>query len=124
MLEGEIRQTFGRLKDDDRHKALTAALEKGDDAIIGAILHAPAILSGQTDAAHEMFRHKFRSARFPAETDRISRLKKALDAVERGGRAFVTFVDEASATPQARLAEAQAKKANEMLDAIKKEDAS
>lgn len=123
MLEGEIRAAFSRLKDEDRNKALTEALEKGDDAIIGAILHAPAILSGLSDTAYELFRHRFRAVRFPAETDRITRLGKALDAVERGGRNFVSFVDEASATPQARMAEAMSKKTAEMLEAIKKDDA-
>lgn len=123
MLQGEIRQALSRMKPDDRNAALTAALEKGDDSIIGAVLHAPAILSGLTDTTHAMFQHRFRTARFPIELDRISRLGKALDAVERGGRNFVSFVDEASATPQARMAEAMSKKTAEMLETIKKDDA-
>jgi len=121
MLHGEIRQALSRMKDEDRHRALTAALEAGDDRVVGAILHGPAILSGLTDAAHAMFQHRFRSTRFPAETDRISRLGRALDAVERGGKSFVAFVDEASATPQARMAEQMSKKTAEMLAAIKKD---
>ena len=93
ILEGEIRSRLAGMTPDDRRAMLSKALASGDDAVVGAALAGPAMLSGMEDSAErEELRQRWQNARHPAEVDRLARLERALSDVERAGGLLVNYV--------------------------------
>lgn len=103
-IESEVRARLAAMSDKDRSAAIDAALKAGDAVVVGAVLRGPALLTGLSDARHEMLRHSYRARFHKAEADRVSALRKALEATERMGNLFVSVVREATGSPAARLA--------------------
>lgn len=114
QLEGEARGAFARMTDEARKAAWSAALKGNDEITLGALLRAPAYLSGQTDAQLELRRHAWRAKRWPDEVDREQRLKRAQEAAERAGASLIKFVERVASGPGAEASEA-ARHAAEML---------
>lgn len=108
MMQGEVRAALARMSDKERAKAIDDAFKGGNDLVIGAVLGAPAMLTGMGPQLHEGVRHRFRRERHGPATERVERLKKALDALDRGGSAFMAFTTEISSTPTQRMAAQQA----------------
>ena len=92
MLASEIRTRLAQLSEKERRAVVSGAVSGGDIATVSAVLNAPAILTGMTDAEKEMFRHEWRVNQFPAEVDREQRLGKAIEDVDRVGPILMSLV--------------------------------
>jgi hypothetical protein len=111
MLEAEIRSALAAMKPADRAKALSEAVEQGDDLVLGAALRGPRLLTGLGAAERDMLRHKWRARHFPAEIERAQRLKAAVADLDRGGTLLLGFIGgltDGEAIKQAEAAEAAA----------------
>ena len=64
-----------------------------------------------------MQRQIWRKRKFADTVEREARLKKAIEAVERGGTALVGFVQELTEGPKAKVVEASAKAASDAVAA-------
>lgn len=104
-IAAEIRARLAQMRPEDRRKALEASSISGDDAVIGAALHAPALVSGIAPEELALLRERYRQHRFPTEADRMRRYESALEDVDRAGRALVTFVQALADTAEGRTAE-------------------
>lgn len=118
LLEGEIRARLASMTHDQRAEVVATAFEDGDDLVLGALLRGPAMLTGMTHAAREMHREHWRRERFPAESDRIARLEKALWVLDMGGEDFLGFVKRLSDAPAALRAEQAAEATAQALAAV------
>lgn len=117
-LASEIRARLAALPEDKRRDTLAAAAKDGDEAILGAILNAPAMLTGMGPAEWELRRIEWQRKRHPAETARLERLQKAVEAHDRAGRVFVSYVNDLISSPSMGLAEAAAKRAEQAQAAV------
>jgi hypothetical protein len=79
VLASEIRSRLATLKPEDRDKALA------DDVVMSAAANGPAFLSGLSPAQLDMQIATWSRAKYPAESDRLRRIGKALDAARRAG---------------------------------------
>ena len=91
--EAELRSALGKLDHRGRAQRISEAIRAEDDLLIGAVLRGRAIVTGIEPAELEGYRAAWQRVRFPAEVDRISRLKSALNDLDRAGRLFRSFVD-------------------------------
>lgn len=104
QLEGEVRARLTAMSDEERVDAVNAAIHEGNDVVVGAVLRAPAFLSGMSTARLEVARQKYRERHYAADMQRVAALKLALEATERSGKSFVALVTAASTAPAAQLA--------------------
>lgn len=120
-IESEVRSMLARATHEQRSKIVADAIKAGDDTTCGAVLRAgvPAWLSGLGQAELDMRREQWRRARHPGVSDRLDRMRKAIEATDRGGRLLVTFVQDAANSPAAQLAEAAAARAAHAIEAAK-----
>lgn len=83
-VAGDIRRHLADLPDSDRR----AFLQKnaGDPKVAAAVLHAPAYLSGLTDAEVDAFRRWAIERRHPDRVARIELLERTLEGAGRGRR--------------------------------------
>lgn len=116
MLASEVRARLASLPEGDRREALEAALVAGDDAVIGAALHGPAMLSGMTTPQHSNLRDRWRGIRHGEAMDRINRLKAALADTERGGTLLVGYTSTLVDSNVVELAEASEKAARKAIE--------
>ena len=92
MLASEIRSRLSTMTPRDRKAAIAAALADGDDAVLGAVLNAPPMLSGLGSAAeHGVVREQWRRTRHAADLDRMERIGRALEDMERAGTLVVAL---------------------------------
>ena len=110
QLEAELRQRICGMRDEERSKLIGAALKSGDQTVLAAVLRGHHALVGMSEAQHAVYREQWRQAQFPQETDRIARLKKAIDATDRAGQCLVGMVESAVKSPVAIAAEQNAEK--------------
>jgi hypothetical protein len=110
-LDAEVRAALKAMSDKDRGAAIVAAIRDGDDAILRAALTGPEMLLGMGKAQREAYRHQWRQARHPNETDREHRIAKAMAASELAGRSLISFVGSLSENPKAKLAQSAADRA-------------
>ncbi len=109
IMAGEVRARLAAMPEADRRAALEAALAEGDDAVVGAALHGPSMLSGLSAPEHASLRDRWRRARHGPELERIDRLRKALDDTTRGGSLLLSYV--ATLTDRALIEKAEASEA-------------
>lgn len=80
LLAAEMRAHVAK-----QNSPLEFAMKSMSDArVLGALLHAPAFLSGLTDDQLNAIRHRAREAAHPAEAESHRWLKKALEEVRSG----------------------------------------
>ena len=101
QLEAELRQRLCAMRDDERSKLIGTSLKSGDQTVMAAVLRGHHALVGLGEAQHAAYREQWRQSQFPQETDRIARLKKALDATDRAGRCLVGMVESLVKNPVA-----------------------
>jgi hypothetical protein len=118
-LQAEIRQRLAAMTEKQRTEAINSAIKTGNDLILSAVLSAPALLSGMSDMQHALRVEQFRRARYPAEADRIDRLQKAIEAIDRGSEMLVSFIKSA-ATPEALSAESKHERAEALAAEVMK----
>ena len=118
-VESEIRSALSRMSHDERAKAIADALERGDDSVVGAALRGPTMLTGLGEAEREARRHQWRQKKFPSELARLVRLRKSVEAMERGGSLLMNFVDGLTNSEAVRLAEASENLAREAAEAAR-----
>ena len=115
MLEGEIRAALARMSPKDRTAAIGQAFDDREDSVIGAVLRGPALLSGLGTDQRQMLQDRYRRERHPQEADRIMRLTKALDGLERGAAALLDFTKAVVTAPHALAAEQAAERTEQAL---------
>ncbi|RWN59726.1 hypothetical protein [Mesorhizobium sp.] len=107
MLASEIRARLASLKDGQRRAALSAALADGDDAVLGAVLNGPPMLSGLGSSEEmEMLRERWRRERHGADVDRIERIGRAVEDTNRAGTLVISFTSRLSSSEVVEKAEA------------------
>ncbi|MCB1441758.1 MAG: hypothetical protein KDJ72_01950 [Methyloceanibacter sp.] len=88
QMESELRAALRSMKEEQREKLLCDL----DDRIAAAVLRAHPATVGVTSDAQALYRERWRKAKFPAEADRLARLRKAGEVAERAGHALLAFV--------------------------------
>jgi hypothetical protein len=111
QYEEEARTTLRSLPDKQRQAAFAEALNRDDMVTIGAVLRVgvPCMVVGMSDTERELRRREWQTKRYPTELYRIDRLRRAIEAGERAGRAIDTFAkdladDAATSQPLKRRA--------------------
>lgn len=99
----------------DRAAAIGQAFDDGEDSVIGAVLRGPALLSGLGTDQRQLLQDRYRRERHPQEADRIMRLTKALDGLERGAVALLDFTKAVVTAPRALAAEQAAERTEQAL---------
>jgi hypothetical protein len=89
MLASEVRGRFASMTDKQRAAALAAAA--ADDTVVAAVLNGPAMLSGLSAEEMEMLRHRWRERRHGPDVDRLQRLGRAVEDIDRAGQLVVRF---------------------------------
>ncbi len=120
-LEQEIRARLVSMKDKERTAAIDQAFADRNEAIIGAVLRGPAMLVGMSAAHHDVIRARYQREFHDVDAKRRQRIGQALEAVQRGGTAFIEIVRTAADDPAARLAAERQAKRVEALAAHKQE---
>jgi hypothetical protein len=82
-VASEIRAHFKGLSVNERQKALQDAHARGDTEVMGAILGAPAILSGMTEEARSIHTRMWNEKAQREVSKRLNALTKARDHLER-----------------------------------------
>ncbi|RJT38689.1 hypothetical protein D3227_15590 [Mesorhizobium waimense] len=103
-MEAEIRARLANMLPKDRAAAIAKAKAENNETIIAAVLRGPAMLVGMGEAEQNAIKHHYRMRFHAADYARLERLNKAVDAMERPGRLFVSLVRSAEDSPSARLA--------------------
>lgn len=106
-IAAEIRNAIRAMPPKARGRAIEAALASQDAATIGAILAAPSpLLTGVDPAVIETLKPRWRKAAHPEAAERLERLGKALEDLDRAGMALLTFTTRLSQNSEATAAEA------------------
>ncbi|MEZ2219628.1 hypothetical protein [Rhizobium sp. RCC_161_2] len=108
-LEAEIRGRLAALSDKTREEVVSRAFEEKDLSIISAVLRGPAMLTGMSQARHDMVRNRYRTTFHPEATERRRRLADALEATERTGRSFINYIATATTGAAIEIADASAR---------------
>ncbi|RWF64850.1 hypothetical protein [Mesorhizobium sp.] len=103
-IEAEIRARLAAMPPKQREAALAKAKADNDQTVIAAVLRGPAMLTGLGAAQLEGIRHHYRQHTHASDHARLQRLQRAVDAMEKSGRLFVSIVKSAADTPMARQA--------------------
>src|SRR5690606_5566658 len=120
-LEQEIRARLAAMPESERKDAIDQAFTERNEAVIGAVLRGPAMLVGMSPARHDVVRARYQREFHGIDLARRERITKALDAVERGGTAFMGIVRAAANDPAARVAAKRKEKRDAALAAHSKE---
>ncbi|MEX2167418.1 MAG: hypothetical protein WD852_10445 [Methyloceanibacter sp.] len=106
LREQHLLDALAMLDPKARGVAIHAAIESGDDDLVGAALRAHPLVSGMGKAEIEMRRHAWRVKRHPAAVDRETRLKKATADLTRMGSLLLAFVGNLTDAQEIARAEA------------------
>lgn len=116
IIASEVRSRLAAMKSTARRSAIDAALRDGDDFVLGAVLNAPAMLSGlDSREEHDVLRARWRQTRHGAEVDRVARLGRALDDLTRGGELVISFTNRLSSAEVVAKAEASERAVTEAI---------
>jgi hypothetical protein len=115
-MASEIRSVLRGMNSKDRGSLLHKSITNDDAAIVHSVLSAPGFLSGLDDSEFGMRRAAYRSRAHPTSVDREDRLRRALEATERAGKALVEFTESAIG-PEANAAEAAANRVRDAVNA-------
>lgn len=113
MLASEVRTRFASMTDKQRAAALAAA--PADDAVVAAVLNGPAMLSGISAQEMEMLRHRWREQRHGPDVDRMQRLGRAVEDIDRAGQLVIRFYSGLSSSEIVEKAEATERAVQEAL---------
>jgi hypothetical protein len=106
-----IRNVLASMAPEKRAQAVETAIEDDDRDVLIAAFTGPVMLTGLGKAEREALRERWRHKHYPAELDRVKRLKAAIADLSRGGTLLLEFVDgltDADAIKHAEQAEASA----------------
>ncbi len=118
QIEAEVRTRLAGMQASERRVLIEAAIQGGNDTIVGAALRGPAMLIGMDQTEHDLMRLRWREARHPEKAAKIERIVNALEAVDRGGNLLMSFVERVSNSSSAQRAQAQANATDTALQAI------
>lgn len=104
-VAGEVRSRLASMQPEARRDAITKAIAADDDTVTAAVLGAPALLVGMTEAELESIRLTYRQKRHPVAFERLNRLKQAKDRAERAGQGFLSFTKAIATDAEAYMAE-------------------
>jgi hypothetical protein len=106
-----IRNVLATMSAEKRAAAVSAAVDDDDRDVLIAALTGPTILTNLGKAEREALRDRWRRKHYPAEVDRVKRLRAALADLDRGGTLLLQFIGgltDGEAIKQAEQAEAAA----------------
>ena len=87
---GETRAHVKSLPDSDSRSAFVReALKRDEFAVAGAVLSAPAYLSGLTDGEVAMLQAEYQRARFKGELEYIAAIKGKQELLDTAGRSLI-----------------------------------
>jgi hypothetical protein len=90
-IERQTADVLRQMTDADRRRAITAAIDSEEDTILAAVLGGgPPLLVGLTDAEVAAHRARWRAKAHPDAYDQQQRLERAIEHVERAGKATLT----------------------------------
>ena len=75
---------------------LSTALAEDDDALIGAVIDQPAPISGITKARQQLLHGAWRTKRHGPDLDRIDRIQKAMNDLDRAGELTIKYASSLS----------------------------
>lgn len=113
MLASEVRARFASMPAKQRAAALAGAV--ADDTVVAAVLNGPAMLSGISAEEMEMLRHRWRAARHGPDVDRMQRLGRAVEDIDRAGQLAIRFYTGLSSHEIVERAEASERAVQEAL---------
>lgn len=113
-LASEIRAHIKSLPQDKRNALIASKLSSKEDLTLGAVLGAPAFLSGLDDAMQAHFTRQYRETQEPVLAKRLKALTGAKALIEqRGGLVFKEIEKAVGMSPPKVLALRQARTAAE-----------
>jgi hypothetical protein len=83
VLAGEVRAALLRMEQAERAKAVTIAIDEGDDFFVSAALSGSSVLTGMGKAEANALAEAWRRKRHGETCERIARLKSALGEYDR-----------------------------------------
>jgi hypothetical protein len=83
MLENRVADALRGMTDKERHAAINAAIESGDDLVASAVINGPALTIGLSHEMREGYRGRWRIKNHRANVEREHRLAKVAEAIER-----------------------------------------
>ncbi|MGH6824364.1 hypothetical protein [Methyloceanibacter sp.] len=105
QMHSELRQRLSMMSAEDRLKVTAEKLIDNDT--VAALAGAPAWVSGLSQAERDARIASWQRKNFPEQTERLSRLKSAVEGFDRAAGSFFGMVDAVAKDPAAILAEAQ-----------------
>lgn len=115
----ELRERLSLLPKERRDAILHEAVANDDELLVAAVLSVQSWLSGMSDAEVGMVRHAWVQKHFAADVDRMQRLGRAIEDVDRIGTIVNGYVDkltDLNLVAEAERAERAAAEALKSLD--------
>lgn len=85
MISGEVRSYFKSLPQGERVEAMRAAIDRGDEVSVSAVLGGPSYLSGLTDEMQQQFLIQWNERANPLQAKRLRAMTTALDMLNKRG---------------------------------------
>lgn len=114
LMAQEIRSALARMNDADRRKALDAAVEAGDDVVLGAAITGPSILTNIGPAERAARLNAWQKKHKSSELDLRERLEKAKAAMQHAAGLAIKYtgdLTDSALVEQARASAAAARDA-------------
>lgn len=115
----ELRERLAALPKDRQAALVSEAIGHGDDNLVGAVLSVPYWLAGMSKTEQDLTRASWARKRYPAELDRMTRIKAAVEDAQRAGSLSIVFVDHLTDAGIVKEAEASERAAHDALRAAK-----
>lgn len=103
MVNGEIRAHTKSLSGTARGKIVKTALEKEDKKVLGAILGAPAMLSGLSDEEHAHYTRQYHEKTNPELVERLNVVKQVKQKLEQSADIIMSEFNDAIGLSPAEL---------------------
>lgn len=103
VVNGEIRSHAKSLKHEERTKLITDALQKGDAKTCGAILGAPAYLSGLSEEQHKHYTRMYHEATQPELVSRLNVITQVKQKLEQSRDIIINEMEKAIGLSGAEL---------------------
>lgn len=84
-LSTEVRARLVAMEEEDRNKAIMAALAAGDSTVVGAVVEAPAWLSGNREGAPDLYKMLWAKRHAPERVERVEKLEKLRARLDAAG---------------------------------------
>jgi hypothetical protein len=115
MRELEIRQALAAMPAERRKKEIAQAIEQSRESVIVAVVNQDPLALDMSTAEQAMLLHSYKAKRFGPELNRISRIKAAIDDLDRGSATLLSLTDSLTDSDEINRATATEKAASVAL---------